>query len=121
MIQQIGNALRRAVVRVCRKDEAAEPGRNHGRARLMFHAGPEVKASIHAGGMVLIHLRTGVVFTSNRAGALIWAGITERRSLDEVTARVSREFRIEQELARRDAERFLAQLQAEGLLVADGA
>jgi len=93
----------------------------HGEQGLLrFHAAPDVKASLHAGGMVLIHLGKGTVFSSNRVGAMIWEGATERRSLDEVAASISGAFDIPRQTVREDAAAFLSQLQAEGLLVPDG-
>jgi hypothetical protein len=89
-----------------------EPG------RLMLRPAPDVKASLHQDGMVLIHHRSGTVFSSNRVGAMIWKGTTEGRSLDEVAASISGEFDIPQQTVQQDAARFLAQLEAEGLLVA---
>src|SRR5882724_1018102 len=93
------------------ESERRQPG------RLMFHAAPDVKASLHPDGVVLIHLGTGTVFSSNRVGAMIWKGATERRSLDEVAASISGEFDIPRQTVQRDTAKFLAQLEAEGLLV----
>jgi len=86
---------------------------------LGFHVAPDVKASRHADGMVLIHLGKGTVFSANRVGAMIWNGALERRSFDQVTASISSEFHIPSQTARQDAAEFLAELAAEGLLVAD--
>jgi hypothetical protein len=91
--------------------------RDHG--RLMLRAAPDVRASLHPDGMVLIHLGSGMVFSANRVGAMIWKGATERRSLEEVSASISGEFDIPQQTVQQDAARFLAQLEAEGLLVPD--
>jgi hypothetical protein len=99
------------------------PGRHEAESGLpgllMFHAAPDVKASVHPDGVVLIHLGTGTVFSSNRVGAIIWQGATERRSLDEVAASISGEFDIPRQTVQQDAAEFLAQLEAEGLLVPD--
>jgi coenzyme PQQ synthesis protein D (PqqD) len=83
----------------------------------MFRPAPNVKASSHAEGMVFIHHGTGTVFSANRVGAMIWKGATEGRSLEEVTASISTEFDIPSQIVRQDAVAFLAQLQAEGLLI----
>ena len=87
--------------------------------RIMFHAAPDVKASLHPDGVVLIHHGTGTVFSANRVGAMIWKGATERRSVDEVAASISGEFDIPRQTVQQDTARFLAQLEAEGLLVPD--
>jgi len=80
---------------------------------------PDVKASPNANGVVLIHLGKGTVFSANRVGAMIWNGLVERRSLEQVAEAISSEFHIPPQTVRRDASAFLAQLQAEGLLIAD--
>jgi hypothetical protein len=86
---------------------------------LRFRVAPDVKASIHSDGVVLIHLGSGTVFSANRAGALIWNAAAEQWSLDRVAATMSSEFHISAQAAQQDASEFLEQLAAEGLLVAD--
>jgi hypothetical protein len=85
----------------------------------MFRVAPEVKASQHSDGVVLIHLGRGTVFSANRVGAMIWNGVAERRSLEKVAQSISGVFHIPPQTVQRDAAVFLAQLQAEGLLVPD--
>jgi hypothetical protein len=86
-----------------------------------FHKAPDVKASLHPDGVVLIHLGKGTVFSANRVGAMIWNGATEGRSLNQVAASISAEFHIPPQTVQEDATQFLAQLAAEGLLVCDAA
>jgi hypothetical protein len=50
---------------------------------------------------------------------MIWNGAAERWSLEKVAKSISREFQIAPATVQRDAEEFLAQLAAEGLLVPD--
>jgi len=90
-----------------------EPG------HLGFHVAPDVKASVHSEGIVLINLSRGTVFSANRVGAMIWNAAAERWSLDRVAASISSEFHIPAQTAQQDAAEFLAQLAAEGLLVTD--
>jgi hypothetical protein len=90
-----------------------EPG------RLRFRVAPDVKASLHPGGMILIHHGKGTVFSANLVGATIWSGAAERWSMGKLAAFISGEFHIPPETAQRDATEFLGQLEAEGLLVAD--
>jgi hypothetical protein len=80
---------------------------------------PDVKASPNANGVVLIHLGKGTVFSANRVGAIIWNGLGERRSLEKMAEAISAEFHIPPQTAHREAVAFLAQLQAEGLLIPD--
>jgi len=86
---------------------------------LRFHVAPDVRASLHPDGVVLIHLGRGTVFSANRVGAMIWNGAAQRWSLDRVAASVSTEFHISQQIVRLDAAEFLKELAAEGLLVPD--
>ena len=83
----------------------------------LFRVAPEVKASQHPDGLVLIHLGRGTVFSANRVGALIWKGLEEHRSLEKVAESISGEFHISPQTVRQDAAAFLAQLEAEGILV----
>jgi len=86
---------------------------------LGFRIAPDVKASLHSEGIVLINLRRGTVFSANRIGAMIWNAAAERWSLDRVASSISSEFHIPARTAQQDAAEFLAQLAAEGLLVTD--
>jgi hypothetical protein len=86
---------------------------------LGFRIAPDVKASLHEGGVVLIHLSRGTVFSANRVGATIWNAAAEDWSLDRVVGSISSEFHIPPQIAKDDATEFLAQLAAEGLLVCD--
>jgi len=90
-----------------------------GPGHLGFRVAPDVKASLHSEGVVLINLSRGTVFSANRVGAMIWNAAAERWSLDRVAASISSEFHIPAQTAQQDAAEFLAQLAAEGLLVTD--
>jgi Coenzyme PQQ synthesis protein D (PqqD) len=87
--------------------------------RLGFRIAPDVKASLHAEGVVLINLRRGTVFSANRVGAIIWNAAAERWSLQRVAESISQEFHVPAEAAQEDAAAFLAQLASEGLLIPD--
>jgi Coenzyme PQQ synthesis protein D (PqqD) len=86
---------------------------------LGFRIAPDVKASPHAEGIVLINLSRGTIFSANSVGAMIWNAAAERWSLDRVAASISTQFHIPPQTAQQDAAEFLAQLAAEGLLVTD--
>lgn len=85
--------------------------------RLALCAAPHVRASLHDGGVVWLDLDRGKVFSSNRAGAMIWTAVVERRSLDRVAELIGREFAISAEAALADAVDYLTQLVAQGLLI----
>ena len=88
-------------------------------AALRLRVAPEVKASLHLDGVVLIHLRKGTVFSANRAGARIWMGAAEQWSMDRLIRSISEEFNVSLEIAQRDAMDFIKHLIAEGLLTGD--
>jgi hypothetical protein len=84
---------------------------------LGFRIAPDVKASLHSEGVVLIDIRRGTVFSANRVGAMIWNAATERWTLDRISESISSEFHIPVQAARVDAAEFVEQLAREGLLV----
>jgi hypothetical protein len=99
------------------------PGKESGVSKedgARFRVSPDVKASEHAEGVVLIHLVKGTVFSTNCVGAMIWNGAVERRSVQQVAAAISNRFHLPPQDVEQDTEEFLAQLAAEGLVVAEG-
>jgi hypothetical protein len=78
---------------------------------------PEVRASLQEDGVVFLHLRSGIVFRSNRIGAAIWKGLGSRQELAAIASQIGREYGIPVEQAARDAAGFVAQLEAQGFLV----
>jgi hypothetical protein len=76
----------------------------------------EVRASIHPDGVVLIHLGTGNVFTTNRIGAAIWIGLTDGWTNAAIIRLLTTEFNVARATAQRDADEFLRQLTGAGLL-----
>ena len=77
----------------------------------------EVRASVQQDGVVFLHLRSGIVFRSNRIGAAIWKGLGSRQDLAAIALEIGREYGIPAEQAARDAAGFVAQLEAQGFLV----
>ena len=86
---------------------------------LKFRVAPDVKASLHPDGVVLIHLGRGTVFSANRVGAMIWNGAAARWSTDKIAKSISSEFHLAPATVQQEAAEFLVQLAAEGLLVRD--
>lgn len=80
---------------------------------------PDVRASVHRDGLVVIHFGKGTVFSANRAGARIWTGVVEQWNAEDLMRCISDEFNITLEIARRDAAAFIDQLKSEGLLIAE--
>ena len=84
---------------------------------LGFRVAPDVRASLHSEGVVLIDARRGTVFSANRVGAMIWNAAAERWTLNRIAESISNEFDIPTQAAQDDAAEFVAQLAKEGLLV----
>lgn len=76
----------------------------------------EVQASTHGDGLVLLHIPSGRIFQSNRTGAKIWKALTDGLDLEAISQRISREYHLPAELARRDACRFVEQLEKQGFV-----
>lgn len=81
---------------------------------------PDVIASAHPDGVVFLHIGKGAVFNSNRIGARIWRGLTDREPLGAVTAAIAREYGVQPEQVERDAAEFLTDLEARGFLTRGG-
>lgn len=88
-------------------------------ATASLRVAPQVRVSMHPDGVVLIHLEKGAVFSTNRAGALIWAGATKGWNTETLVRSICGEFNITPQIAERDLAEFLEQLKKEGLLIAD--
>ena len=83
----------------------------HSRVRL----NPEATASIHEDGLVILHVPSGRIFTSNQTGARIWQRLEERLPLAGIAAEIARDFGTDPATALKDAARFLAELERNGL------
>jgi hypothetical protein len=81
-----------------------------------FGIAPGVKASVHKDGIVFLHSTKGIVFSANEVGASIWEGICAGRSVDEISAAVSRRFEAPPDAVTRDTADFIADLFTEGIL-----
>jgi len=91
------------------------------RSKLSLESGPltpaaDVRASLHGEGLVLLHIPSGRIFQSNRAGAKIWQALANGLDLDSISETISREYDLPAELARRDAGKFVEQLQQQGFV-----
>src|ERR1700674_1326903 len=77
---------------------------------------PDCKVSINQDGAVFLHTAKGTVYTSNGIGARIWQGLQDRRSVDEISAQIGRDYGVPGERVRQDAAHFLAELESQGFL-----
>ena len=69
-----------------------------------------------AGTSVLLHLRTGYVYTCGEVGAFIWQAIEKPSSLQSLLQRICNEFDVEESVALQDLQQFLKDLIAERLV-----
>lgn len=79
-----------------------------------------VKSSEHTGGLVLLNTAKGTVHSSNAVGARIWAGLGSGHTVNRIAAGIARDFGVDEEVAHRDAARFVEELRAAGLLRSSG-
>jgi Coenzyme PQQ synthesis protein D (PqqD) len=69
----------------------------------------ELRLSMHSEGAVLLDVDGGRVFSTNRIGAVILAGL-ESKTLGEIAAEVSREFSVPLERVQGDVTNFVEDL-----------
>jgi hypothetical protein len=76
----------------------------------------DAKVSLDQNGVVFLHARNGIVFTSNHIGARIWQGLLDREGVETIAARISQEAGVVHEQARHDTAEFVDALEAQGFL-----
>lgn len=77
---------------------------------------PEVRASAHLDGLVLLHIPSGRVFLCNRTGARIWKGLSSGLNSDAIAKEISREYGVALDLVVRHTSRFLLDLEQHGFV-----
>ena len=82
-----------------------------------FGFAPEVTVRAHGEGAVFLHNARGVVYSCNRVGAQLWAGLRDGRALAAIAEGVAQEYGVSVETVTRDADRFVADLERAGILV----
>lgn len=71
------------------------------------------------GELVILDLATSNYLTTNAAGALLAKRLQQPATLEDLVSVLVAEYSIEQDVARRDAEAFVADLDDRGLLTQD--
>lgn len=71
-----------------------------------------------AGEAVLLHLGTGMYFGLDAVGARMWQLLAEQQSTEAAIPLLLQEFDVDEDLLRRDLDALVAQLLADGLLLA---
>ena len=92
-------------------------GRKRESAGARLVVSPDVTASTHANGVVFLHSGKGAVFTANATGARMWEALRRGCDAASIASELAAEFGVAPEIVTRDAERFAAELEAEGILL----
>jgi hypothetical protein len=69
-----------------------------------------VAASVHDRRIVLLHIPSGTVFTSNHVGARIWQLAEHATPVADIAATLCREYHVAPDIAMTHTARFLAAL-----------
>jgi hypothetical protein len=75
-----------------------------------------VSSSVHGTGVILFHGLQGRLFSGNRMGARIWAGLEQSLTPEAIALAISGDFRVPEALAREDTLRFIDELERHGLV-----
>ena len=89
--------------------------------KLIFNVNPEASASVHDDGIVILHLGSGCMYTSNETGASIWRALENKLSLDAIVKEISSAYEIALTAAREHTVRFLAELEQHTLIQREAA
>ena len=81
-----------------------------------FTVNPEVSASMHDTGIVILHTGSGSLYSSNSSGARIWRGIEQKLPLEAIAGEISYEFQIAGPDARAHVDRFVTALEQRELI-----
>jgi hypothetical protein len=85
-------------------------------AQARFARDPEVVGKVIDGEAIIINLATGMYYSADEVGGLIWTLIDNGHSIDEAAAHVSAHYEIETDRARADIERIARLMVDEGLI-----
>ena len=81
-----------------------------------FKPAEGVAVSADGEGIVLFHVREGLLFRTKRIGALIWRGIERELPAESIAAEVSRKQDIPSGTAQEYTSRFVAELRRHRLI-----
>lgn len=77
----------------------------------------EVAAKVMDGEAIFINLSTGVYYSMEEVGTVIWEMIEAGMTLDEVAATVTRRYEVNKEKAQTDIERLVSSLVEEKIVI----
>jgi len=76
----------------------------------------DVLVSHLEGEAILLHMGTKAYHRLNETGAFLWSQVEAGRPMDELLSELCTTFGVEEGEARREAERFFAELEERGLI-----
>ena len=76
----------------------------------------EAAGSIHANGIVILHLGNGRVYAANKTAAHIWRGILQEQSLNTIANEISSEYQIPVAVASEHVGTFVSELERQSLV-----
>ena len=83
---------------------------------LSFTVKSDTTASIHDEGLVILHIRNGCLYTSNRIGSCIWRSIERHIALEEIAKEISDTYQVARSTAMEHTLRFVAELERHALI-----
>ena len=87
------------------------------RQQKVLAVSPDVRVSMRADGIVFLHSGTGAVFSANATGARMWEHLQRGEAPERIGDALAPEFGVAVETVARDAARFAADLESQGILV----
>ena len=85
-------------------------------AKGQLRVNPHTTASVSDDGLVVFHVPSGRIFSSNRVGARLWKSIEQLVPFDRIVTDLSSEYGVPLDAARKDAEGFVAELERNELV-----
>ena len=88
----------------------------------IYQKNPDVVYRVIAGEAILIPISketqvAGRLLSLNEVGAFIWERIDGKKRLDEILAEISREYEVDEEIARNDLLELIADLEKTGAVI----
>lgn len=81
-----------------------------------FIVNPEASASIHDDGIVILHLGSGRLYTSNETGASIWRRVEQQLPIGAIAEEISAQYQIAPSTSHEHVARFLTELEQHTLV-----
>jgi hypothetical protein len=77
----------------------------------------EVTSKVMDGEAIMINLTTGIYYSMDKVGGIIWEGVEQEQRLDQILQAVVTAYEVSEEQATKDLESLVSQLFEENLIV----